>query len=158
VLIFTCVAIGIQMMRPIQTVDRRQHRHVWLVGCLGLTSILWSYFGVLTTSVAFDSAAVSVARHEIALSAKGCHFVEKGSVGSMNAPYQVCTHSDEFGSDVTFRKGPKALGGYSYVTGAANASWDPDGCSRHLIGNWWAYSIPATAGTSCPLGYGTQGV
>ena len=67
VLIFTSAAAAIAMMRQPLHCEQRRQRHVVLIGGLGLASVLWSCFGALPISVAFDSTAARAARHEIAL-------------------------------------------------------------------------------------------
>jgi hypothetical protein len=155
VLIFVIVGVSRHWIRPMQGRRLNSRGSSWSIAAICIVSVFWTYFGVLAASVVFDSAAASAARHEVAISASGCQPVEHGSVGFINAPYVICTHEFSGASIVEFTKAPYVDGGYYYVTGQSKGSWDPDGCARHLFGNWWAYAIAVNSG--CPLGYGMQG-
>ena len=136
--------------------DGRDRVALTVVG-LVVVSMLWTYFGVLPASVNFDSAAATVARHEVAQRTSGCRLVHKGSVGLLGAPYTICTNTAAGGSMVMFAT-PDLHRGYAYVSGRSSLNWFPDQCVRHLIGSWWAfYNVPATTISGCPLGYSPHG-
>ena len=154
VAIFVIVGVAQHQARPWHRYHLGRGANSWLIVSLCVASVLWTYFGVLSASVYFDSGAASRARHEVAISASGCHVVEHGSIGFIDAPYQVCTTVLGSASIVDFTKAPYTHGGYSYITGQSVGSWFPDGCARHLIGHWWAYAT--TGATGCPFGYAMQ--
>jgi hypothetical protein len=124
---------------------------------LGVASLLWTYFGVLPVSVAFDSTGASVARHEIARGAQGCQLIEQGSVGLLRAPYKICSDLIPGASRIEFAT-PDLFRGYAYVTGPSDVNWFPDQCARRLIGNWWAFfNEAASTVNGCPIGYSFHG-
>ena len=154
VVIFALIGVAQKSARPWHRYHLGRGLRAWFVVSLCAVSLAWTYFGVLAASVTFDAGAATLAQHEIALARDGCHVVEHGSVGFINAPYQVCTTVVSDAATVDFSADPWRVGGYSYITGQSVGSWFPDGCARHLYGHWWAYAV--VSGTSCPLGYGMQ--
>lgn len=123
----------------------------------GVASLLWTYFGVLPVSVAFDSSGAKIARLEVARGAQGCQLIEQGSVGLLRAPYKICTDVIPGASRVEFAT-PDLYRGYAYVTGRYGGSWFPDQCARHVVGNWWAFfNDAASTVNGCPFGYSAHG-
>ena len=155
VAIFAVIGFVQKRSRPWHRFHLGRGGNLGLITSLCVASVLWTYFGVLTASVDFDTAAASTARHDVAIGVSGCQMVRHGSVGFIDAPYQICTTILGSASIVDFTKSPSENGGYSYITGQSTGSWFPDGCARHLIGHWWAYA--SSSGTGCALGYGLQG-
>jgi hypothetical protein len=136
--------------------NRQLHRlFIGIFAVLGPLAIAWTFFGVLPTSVIWNSSGPQLAATALQGSNGGCHIVSSGSVGLINAPYNVCVATFRGGTAVNFTA---AVGksGYTYLTASSSTGWFPDECSRHLIGNWWAFGSSDGIG-GCPFGYQFQG-
>lgn len=131
----------------------RVHRSLWLiVVALCLVPPLWTFFGVLPSSINWDSAAVNVARAAISSRSQTCREVSTGSVGLLRSPYLVCSSNPGDGYVVTFTTMDRGRG-YAYVQQRLDLSWFPHECANHLEGHWWAFnvSVNPSIGGSCPM-------
>ena len=140
---------------------KTQRRLVISAVVLGAVALLWTYFGVLPASIAWDAGAAHKAQQVIrAGGSDGCHLVKEGSIGFLDAPYQLCTYDGPAGRRiqmVRFSPADDASRGYFYLAFGSAAGWFPDMCARHLVGRWWSFAVPTGATASCPLGYGFHG-
>jgi hypothetical protein len=136
--------------------NRQLHRlFMGLFAVLGPLAIVWTSFGVLPASVAWNSAGQRLAATALKGSNGGCHVVTSGSVGLVGAPYNVCIATFNGGTAVRFATAD-GKSGYVYLTATSSAGWFPDECSRHIVGNWWAFGSSDGIG-NCPLGYQFHG-
>jgi hypothetical protein len=136
--------------------NRQLHRlFLGLFAVLGPMAIAWTFFGVLPASVVWNSSGPQLAATAATGPNGGCRLVTSGSVGLVDAPYNVCVNTFNGETGVTFAEA-NSKSGYVYLTATSSSGWFPDECSRHLIGNWWAFgSFDGTA--SCPFGYQGHG-
>ena len=136
--------------------NRQLHRlFIGLFAVLGSMAIAWTYFGVLPASVVWNSSGPDLAAKALQGSTSGCQLVTTGSVGLISAPYKECVDTFKGAVAVRFAKVNMTMG-YVYLAATNTSGWFPDECSRHLVGNWWAYSGPAPS-AGCPVGYQFSG-
>ena len=152
VLVIVLSVIG---MAVLSFTDNRQlHRlFVGLFAILGPLAIAWTFFGVLPASVIWNSYGSQLAA--TAGSSSPCRQVSSGSVGLIDAPYNVCINTFKGGTGITF-VAADGKSGYVYLTATSSSGWFPDECHRHLVGNWWAFGASDGIG-NCPFGYQFQG-
>jgi hypothetical protein len=136
--------------------NRQLHRlFIGLFALLGPMAIAWAFFGVLPASIVWNSSGQQLAATAATVSNGGCRLVTSGSVGLIDAPYNVCVNTFKGGTGVTFAAAD-GKSGYVYLTAISSSGWFPDECSRHLIGNWWAFGSFGGTG-NCPFGYQGHG-
>ncbi len=144
---------------------------LWVFCGVGLVftvaASLWTYQFSIPASIAWDSHATQLAQQTLAqvnaeplvngVPPGRCWTVVNGSVGDIQAPYQMCGTSTPEGHFVTFSAvdaGPKG-GGLGYTD--RGAATFPDACSTHLFGKWWMFSNNTDGMGSCPVGYTFHG-
>ena len=137
--------------------DNRRLRRLFIVrfAVLGSMAIAWTYFGVLPASVVWNSSGPVLAAKALQRSTSGCQLMTTGSVGLITAPYKECVNTFNGAVAIRFARVDMNMG-YVYLTATKSSGWFPDECSRHLVGNWWAYSVPAPS-AACPVGYTLSG-
>lgn len=136
--------------------NRQLHRlFIGLFGVLGPMAIAWTFFGVLPASVIWNSSGPQLAATATTGSNGGCRLVTSGSIGLIDAPYNVCVTTFNGGTGVRFAAAD-GKSGYVYLTATSSSGWFPDECSRHLIGKWWMFGSSDGIG-DCPFGYQFHG-
>jgi hypothetical protein len=136
--------------------NRQLHRlFIGLFAVLGPMAIIWTFFGVLPASVIWNSSGPQLAATASGGSNGGCRLVTSGSVGLIDAPYNVCVDTFNGATAVRFATAD-GKSGYLYLTATSSSGWFPDECSRHLIGKWWIFGSGDGIG-DCPFGYQFHG-
>jgi hypothetical protein len=69
----------------------------------------------------------------------------------MTAPYSQCASYSSFGNFVSFAASSNPYVGLGYTAGDGAAIFRP--CSRHLVGDWWMFTMGTGGDGGCPVGY-----
>ena len=129
-----------------------------LVAVLCVVSPLWASVGVLRVSLYLDASATRTAQTLIASKSTTCHIVNRGSVGLLRSPYDVCAKDyPGYGYRISFTTLDGGRG-YAYIQGRSDVSWFPSQCAAHLYGDWWAFATSVNTSTGhCPMGFPENG-
>ena len=93
----------------------RSHRWLWFsVVALCLVPLLWTYFGILPSSLRWDTTGPATVQQILTSATLGCREVDTGSVGLLNAPYEVCATTTSVGYDIEFETLDQTRG-YAYI-------------------------------------------
>jgi hypothetical protein len=130
---------------------RRGHRdgfRVFAVGtvALSIAAVWWTWAFALPAALQWDTSATP--RAQTALRGIGddksvCTNVLSGSIGPLAAPYQQCAINGPPGSTVEYLvlSGDRPLSPYrGLIFSEAPESTFSDECTRHLVGDWYAFS------------------
>jgi hypothetical protein len=133
------------------TLWRKGHRSAFRVFALGTVAlstvaVWWTWAFALPAALQWDASATP--RAQAALRGIGsdksiCTDVRSGSIGPLPAPYQRCAISGPPGSTVQYSvlSGEQPLSPYrGLIYSDAPASTFSDECTRHLVGEWYAFS------------------
>jgi hypothetical protein len=167
----TVVVVGVGIVVAIvgSMIVRSPSGALFTVIVLGLTVLagIWTFELALPARVDWISNAsqeAHTALQEAALRPQTrsggpvtpCRRETQGTVGPLDAPYQICVYRLGPTQVVTFSKS-NTTSGITYFDGIAGPQYFLDECYRHLAGPWWMFRQSLGGTGSCPFGYRYHG-